>query len=85
MHDRVVYLATTYRRPAVNIHDLWIWKRKMKYLFLYIVRENIRQGNKEIYVDQVFLVLELEMSVIRIVYLYFYRTSSQLIGVGHFW
>ena len=53
MHDRVVYLATTYRRPAVNIHDLWIWKRKMKYLFLYIVRENIRQGNKEIYTDQV--------------------------------
>ena len=53
MHDRVVYLATTYRRPAVNIHDLWIWKRKMKYLFLYIVRENIRQGNKEMYVDQV--------------------------------
>ena len=39
----------------------------MKYLFLYIVRENIRQGNKEIYVDQVFLVLELEMSVFRIV------------------
>ena len=31
------------------------------------------------------LVLELEMSVLLIVNLYFYRTSSEQIGVGHFW